>query len=135
MSTRSWITISNATSRLLREIADTLLIVAVPETLKAGALAQFVELARAQPELNLAASPGLTEFAVDAFLKAENLKTVRVPYKELAGAARDLSEGRIHFLLTSYAVVRPFVEAGKVQDHCCGQPAAVADHQEHSFDS
>jgi tripartite-type tricarboxylate transporter receptor subunit TctC len=72
-------------------------------------------LARAQPELNLAASPGLTEFAVDAFLKAENLKTVRVPYKELAGAARDLSEGRIHFLLTSYAVVRPFVEAGKVR--------------------
>jgi tripartite-type tricarboxylate transporter receptor subunit TctC len=96
-------------------IADTLLVVAVPETLKAGTLAQFVELARAQPELNLAASPGLTEFAVDAFLKAENLKTVRVPYKELAGAARDLSEGRIHFLMTSYAVVRPFVEAGKVK--------------------
>src|SRR5215475_11556653 len=96
-------------------IADTLLVVAVPATLKAGTLAQFVELARAQPELNLAASPGLTEFAVDAFLKAENLKTVRVPYKELAGASRDLSEGRIHFLLTSYAVVRPFVEAGKVK--------------------
>jgi tripartite-type tricarboxylate transporter receptor subunit TctC len=96
-------------------IADTLLVVAVPETLKAGTLAQFVELARAQPELNLAASPGLTEFAVDAFLQAENLKTVRVPYKELASAARDLSEGRTHFLLTSYAVVRPFVEAGKVK--------------------
>jgi tripartite-type tricarboxylate transporter receptor subunit TctC len=96
-------------------IADTLLVVAVPETLKAGTLAQFVELARAQPELNLAASPGLTEFAVDAFIKAENLRTVRVPYKELAGAARDLSEGRIHLLLTSYAVVRPFVEAGKVK--------------------
>jgi tripartite-type tricarboxylate transporter receptor subunit TctC len=99
----------------IARIADTLLVVAVPETLRAGTLAQFVELARAQPELNLAASPGLTEFAVDAFLKAENLKTVRVPYKELAGAARDLSEGRIHFLLTSYAVVRPFVEAGKVK--------------------
>jgi tripartite-type tricarboxylate transporter receptor subunit TctC len=99
----------------IARIADTLLVVAVPETLKAGTLAQFVELAHAQPELNLAASAGLTEFAVDAFLKAENLKTVRVPYKELAGAARDLSEGRIHFLLTSYAVVRPFVEAGKVK--------------------
>jgi tripartite-type tricarboxylate transporter receptor subunit TctC len=99
----------------IARIADTLLVIAVPETLKAGTLAQFVELARAQPELNLAASPGLTEFAVDAFLKAENLKTVRVPYKELAGAARDLSEGRIHFLMTSYAVVRPFVEAGKVK--------------------
>jgi tripartite-type tricarboxylate transporter receptor subunit TctC len=99
----------------IARIADTLLVVAVPETLRAGTLAQFVELARAQPELNLAASPGLTEFAVDAFLKAENLKTVRVPYKELAAAVRDLSEGRIHFLMTSYAVVRPFVEAGKVK--------------------
>ena len=98
----------------IARIADTLLVVAVPETLRAGTLAH-VELARAQPELNLAASPGLTEFAVDAFLKAENLKTVRVPYKELAGAVRDLSEGRIHFLMTSYAVVRPFVEAGKVK--------------------
>ena len=96
-------------------IADTLLVVGVPETLKADNLKQFVELARAQPELNLAASPGLTEFAVDAFLRNENLKTVRVPYKELAGASRDLAEGRIHFLLTSYAVVRPFVEAGKVK--------------------
>ena len=99
----------------IARIVDTLLIVAVPEGLKVGTLAQFVELARMQPELNLAASPGLTEFAVDAFLKTENLKTVRVPYKELAAAARDLSEGRIHFLLTSYAVVRPFVEAGKVK--------------------
>ena len=99
----------------IARIADTLLIVAVPQTLKADTLAQFVELARAQPELNLAASAGLTEFAVDAFLKSENLKTVRVPYKELAAAARDLAEGRIHFLLTSYAVVRPLVEAGKVK--------------------
>src|SRR5215207_4700232 len=96
-------------------IADTLLVVGVPESLKASNLAEFVALARSQPEINLAASPGLTEFAVDAFLKSENLKAVRVPYKELAGAARDLSEGRIHFLLTSYAVVRPFVEAGKVK--------------------
>jgi tripartite-type tricarboxylate transporter receptor subunit TctC len=96
-------------------IADTLLVIAVPATLNASTLSQFVDLARAQPELNLAASPGLTEFAVDAFLKAENLKTVRVPYKELAAASRDLSEGRIHFLMTSYAVVRPFVEAGKVK--------------------
>ncbi len=96
-------------------IADTLLVVGVPQSLKADTLKQFVTLAGSQPEINLAASPGLTEFAVDAFLKGENLKAVRVPYKELASAARDLSEGRIHFLLTSYAVVRPFVEAGKVK--------------------
>ncbi len=96
-------------------IADTLLVAAVPSTLEAGNLAQFVQLARARPDLNLSASAGLTEFAVDAFIKQEGLKTARVPYKELAAASRDLSEGRIHLLLTSYVVVRPFVEAGKVK--------------------
>jgi tripartite-type tricarboxylate transporter receptor subunit TctC len=96
-------------------IADTLLVTAVPSTLEAANLAQFVQLARARPEINLSASPGLTEFAVDAFIKQEGLKTARVPYKELAAASRDLSEGRIHLQLTSYAVVRPFVEAGKVK--------------------
>jgi tripartite-type tricarboxylate transporter receptor subunit TctC len=97
-------------------IADTLLVTAVPSTLEAANLAQFVQLARARPEIiNLSASPGLTEFAVDAFVKQEGLKTARVPYKELAAASRDLSESRIHLLLTSYAVVRPFVEAGKVK--------------------
>ena len=89
--------------------------IGAPVDLPANDLKQFVALARGKPDINLAASPGLTEFAVDAFLKKEDLKTVRVPYKELAAASRDLSEGRIHFLLTSYAVVRPFVEAGKVK--------------------
>ena len=96
-------------------IADTLLIVAVPADLPASNLKEFVALARNKPDLNLAASPGVTEFAVDAFLKGENLKTVRVPYKNLGDAARDLSESRIHFILTSFAVVRPFVESGKVK--------------------
>lgn len=96
-------------------IADTLLVIGVPASLPASNLTEFVALARSRPEINLSASPGLTEFAVDAFLKGESLKAVRVPYKELAAAGRDLGEGRIHFLLTSYAVVRPFVEAGKVK--------------------
>jgi tripartite-type tricarboxylate transporter receptor subunit TctC len=96
-------------------IVDTLLIVAVPADLPVSNLKEFVALARSKPDLNLAASPGVTEFAVDAFLKGEALKTVRVPYKNLGDAARDLSEGRVHFILTSYAVVRPFVQSGKVK--------------------
>ena len=96
-------------------VADTLLIVAVPASLPVSNLKEFVALAKTKPDLNLAASAGVTEFAVDAFLKGENLKTVRVPYKNLGDAARDLAEGRIHFILTSYAVVRPFVESGKAK--------------------
>jgi tripartite-type tricarboxylate transporter receptor subunit TctC len=99
----------------IAKIADTLLVVGAPKTLPANNLTEFVALARERSDINLAASPGITEFAVDAFLKAQNLKSVRVPYKELTGAARDLGEARIHFLLTSYAVVRPLVEAGNVK--------------------
>lgn len=99
----------------IARVADTLLIVAVPADLPVKNLKDFVALAKTKPDLNLAASAGVTEFAVDAFLKGENLKTVRVPYKNLGDAARDLAEGRIHFILTSYAVVRPFVDSGKVK--------------------
>ena len=74
-----------------------------------------MKVARSKPELiNLAGATGLPEFAIDALLRKEGLKSVRVPYKDLVAAARDLAENRIQFLLTSYASVRPFVESGKV---------------------
>jgi tripartite-type tricarboxylate transporter receptor subunit TctC len=50
-----------------------------------------------------------------AFIKSENLGVAKVPYRDIVQAGRDLGESRIHFLLSSYAVVRPLVEAGKVK--------------------
>ena len=111
----------------IAKVADTILVVAVPTELKIEDVRQFVRLARDKPEtINLAGATGLPEFAIDAFLKSENLKSVRVPYKDLAAAARDLAEGRIHFLLTSYASVRPFVEAGKVRIIAAGSKSRIA---------
>jgi tripartite-type tricarboxylate transporter receptor subunit TctC len=48
-------------------------------------------------------------------MKSENLGVAKVPYRDIVQAGRDLGESRIHFLLSSYAVVRPLVEAGKVR--------------------
>jgi tripartite-type tricarboxylate transporter receptor subunit TctC len=100
----------------IAKVADTILVVAVPATLGVDSVAQFVALAKSKPDaVNLAAATGLPEFAVDAFLKAEGLTSVRIPYRDLAAATRDLGEGRIQFLLTSYASVRPLAESGKLR--------------------
>jgi tripartite-type tricarboxylate transporter receptor subunit TctC len=100
----------------IAKVADTMTVVAVPEALGIKSLSEFVRAADAWPEaMNLAGATGLAELAVDAFLRKERLKSVRVPYKDLTAAARDLAENRIQFLLTSYASVQPFVESGKVR--------------------
>jgi tripartite-type tricarboxylate transporter receptor subunit TctC len=100
----------------IAKVADTMTVVAIPEALGIRSLSEFVRAAEARPEaMNLAGATGLAELAVDAFLRKEKLKSVRVPYKDLTAAARDLAENRIQFLLTSYASVQPFVEGGKVR--------------------
>lgn len=100
----------------IAKVADTILVVAVPDAIGVKSVSEFVDAARAKPEaINLAGATGLPELAIDALIRKEKLKSVRVPYKDLAAAARDLAENRIQFLLTSYASVRPFVESGKVR--------------------
>lgn len=100
----------------IAKVADTILVVAVPEAIGVKTVSEFIEAARTKPDtINLAGATGLPEFAIDALIRKEKLKSVRVPYKDLGAAARDLSENRIQFLLTSYASVRPFVESGKVR--------------------
>jgi tripartite-type tricarboxylate transporter receptor subunit TctC len=80
-----------------------------------------VALARANPgKLNVAGAPGLPEFSVEAFAKENNLEVTKVPYRDVAQAAIDLSEGRIHFLSMSYAVATPHLEAKKIRQLATG---------------
>lgn len=100
----------------IAKVADTILVVAVPEALDIRSVLEFVKASRANPNsINLAGATGLPECAIDALIKKERLTSVRVPYKDLAAAARDLAENRIQLLLTSYASVRPLVESGKIR--------------------
>jgi tripartite-type tricarboxylate transporter receptor subunit TctC len=100
----------------IARVADTILSVGVPTSTGIDSIREFVQRARAEPEkYNVAGAAGLPEFAVMAFLKSENLGVTKVPYRDVVQAGRDLAEARIHFLLSSYAVVRPLVEAGKVK--------------------
>ena len=79
-------------------------------------IADFAARARAEPEkISVAGAAGLPEFTLNAFVKMHNLGVAKVPYRDVVQAGRDLGENRIQFLLSSYAVVRPLVEANKVR--------------------
>jgi tripartite-type tricarboxylate transporter receptor subunit TctC len=99
----------------IAQVSNTLLSAGASAASGIKTIGEFLKQARANPEkINAAGAAGLPEFTVDAFIKSENLKITKVPYRDVVQAGRDLGEDRIQFLLSSYAVVRPLVEAGKV---------------------
>src|SRR5436305_909109 len=65
--------------------------------------------------LNAAASSGNSDFLLFGFLKSSGLQVAKVPYRDILQAPNDLAEGRIQALMTSLAVVRPQMQAGRVK--------------------
>jgi tripartite-type tricarboxylate transporter receptor subunit TctC len=103
---------------LLPIVNATVIVIALcaPASLQIGSLADFVALARAKPgTLNVAAAPGNSDFIIAGFLKNMNLQAAKVPYRDIMQAPNDLAEGRIQLLMSSYASMRPLVEAGKLK--------------------
>jgi len=100
----------------IARVTDTVVSVGVPAAAGIKSVAEFVARARAEPaKYHAAGAAGVPEFVLSAFLKSEKLDVTKVPYRDVVQAGRDLGESRIHFLLSSFAVVRPLVEAGKVR--------------------
>ena len=100
----------------IARVCDTVVAASVSTASGFKTLSEFVARAKAEPgKYHAAGAAGVPEFALGAFLKSENLDVTKVPYRDVVQAGRDLGEQRIHFLLSSYAVVRPLVEANKVR--------------------
>ena len=100
----------------IARVTDTVLSVSVPGSSPVKTVADFVKAARATPEkINAAGAAGVPEFTLDAFLKSENLKVIKVPYRDIVQGARDLAEDRIQFLLSSVAIMTALADAGKVR--------------------
>jgi tripartite-type tricarboxylate transporter receptor subunit TctC len=100
----------------IARVANTLVPIAVPASLNITTLKDLVETARAQPgKLNWAGVTGALDFMFTAFLKAENLKVDKVPYRDNVQALNDLSEARIQAYVAALAIVRPQVQSGKVR--------------------
>ena len=114
--TRSCLTICNAILLPIARVTDTILSASVPATLKAKTVAEFVALARAEPNtLNAAGAAGVPEFTLGYFLKVHDLAVAKVPYRDIVQAATHLAAGQIQFLLSSAAIVRSLTEAGKIR--------------------
>jgi tripartite-type tricarboxylate transporter receptor subunit TctC len=87
-----------------------------PESLNVNTLGEFIALARAKPDtLNVAAAAGNSDLILSAFIKTQGLPVARVPYRDIQQAPNDLAEARIHLLMSSYATMRPLVQAGKLR--------------------
>src|SRR6266545_3876673 len=52
---------------------------------------------------------------LSAFIKTQGLPVARVPYRDIQQAPSDLAEARIHLLMSSYATMRPLVQAGRLR--------------------
>lgn len=100
----------------IARVSNTILAFGVPASLKIGSLAEFVKYARAEPgKLNAAVVSGITEFTFDYFVKTAGLSIAKVPYRDIVQAATDLSEGRLQAMMSSYAILQPHVQAGRVK--------------------
>jgi tripartite-type tricarboxylate transporter receptor subunit TctC len=99
----------------IARFSATILGVGVPASMKFKNLADFVQRARAEPgKFNSAAVPGITELALDYFAHEAGLKFEKVPYRDIVQAASDVGEGRLHIYASSYAILRPQREAGRL---------------------
>jgi tripartite-type tricarboxylate transporter receptor subunit TctC len=97
-------------------VSDVLLAISTPASMNINSVEQLVAAARAQPgKLNAAASQGISDFLLFGWIKKTGLDIVKVPYRDIMQAPNDLAEGRIQVLATSFAVVQPLMQAGKIR--------------------
>lgn len=97
-------------------VSNTIVTLAVPAALNINSVKELVDLVRAKPgELNWATATGANDLLFAAFLKNQDLKMAKVPYRDTVQAINDLTEGRIHAYIAAYAIVRAQVQAGKVK--------------------
>ena len=95
-------------------VTNTVVCIAVPESLKVGSLKELMAMAREQPgKLNWATVTGVTDLIVAGYLKGAGLDMVKVPYRDTVSALNDLVEGRIHFYSAAYAIMR--AQAGRIR--------------------
>jgi tripartite-type tricarboxylate transporter receptor subunit TctC len=96
--------------------SNTLLAAAVKADAPYKNVKEFTEAVRANPgKFNYGAVPGITEFTFWGYAYHEKLDIAQVPYRDINVAPVDLGEGRIQMVMSSYAIVQPQVNAGRIK--------------------
>ncbi len=97
-------------------ISNTIVVFAVPASLKAGSVKELFEQVRAQPgKLDFTTATGVTDYIFDAFFKSSGLAMTRVPYRDTVQALTDLDEGRIQAYVGALTIAQPHVQAGRAK--------------------
>jgi tripartite-type tricarboxylate transporter receptor subunit TctC len=100
----------------IARVSNTIIAVGVPAADQVNTVADFVAAARAAPgKFNATAVPGFTDFVFDYFAKTAGLNLQKVPYRDTVQAATDLGEGRLQIYMSSYAILRPQTDAGRIK--------------------
>ena len=96
--------------------SNTLLAAAVKADAPYNNVKEFVAAVRANPnKFNYGAVQGITEFTFWGFAYHEKLQITQVPYRDINVAPVDLGEGRIQMVMSSYAIVQPQINAGRIK--------------------
>jgi tripartite-type tricarboxylate transporter receptor subunit TctC len=100
----------------IARVSNTILATGVPASMNIKTLKEFVERARANPgKFNAAVVPGITELTFDYFVKTEGLAVTKIPYRDIVQAATDVGEDRIQIMSSSYAILQPQAQAGRIK--------------------
>lgn len=99
-----------------RGVIAPMVIVAHPDT-KLKTLAELMERGKSQPGTLFYGTAGVGSplyIGVRMFEEASGARFSHVPYKGVGPAYQDLLAGRLQFMLTDLASVRPFIDSGKL---------------------
>jgi len=97
-------------------VSNTVVVLAVPASLKAQSLKDVMQMAREQPgKLNYASVTQVYDIMMAAYLKGAGLDMARITYKDAVSAQNDLVEGRIQLYSAAYAIVRGHAQGGRIR--------------------
>ncbi len=97
-------------------VSNTILALAVKTDAPYKSMKEFTAAAKAAPgKFNSGLVQGITEFTFWGYEHAEGLKITQVPYRDINVAPVDLGEGRIQVVMSSYAIVQPQIQAGRIR--------------------
>jgi len=97
-------------------VSNTVVVFAVPASLKAQSLKDVMQMAREQPgKLNYASVTQVYDIMMAAYLKGAGLDMARITYKDAVSAQNDLVEGRIQLYSAAYAIVRGHAQGGRIR--------------------
>ncbi|HZO46595.1 MAG TPA: tripartite tricarboxylate transporter substrate binding protein [Xanthobacteraceae bacterium] len=90
----------------------------VHPSVPAKTLAEFVELAKKDPDKYNYASPGVgsqTQLTIELLMRRTGIKLQHIPYRGGAPATQAMLSGETHFTMLAPNVIFPHIESGKIR--------------------